>query len=170
MAAGATYESIATTTLSSTAQNYTFSSIPQTYTDLRLIVTGANSVGSGNDVTSLRFNGVTSTLYSYSQLIGNGTIADVGNGTTSQFIALGRLGISPNIGHIIIDVLNYTNTSTNKSLLCRWNVPATYVGVTVGLYRNTSAITSITIDANQFAGTTTFLAGTSFTLYGIKAA
>ena len=39
MAAGATYEPIATQTLASAAASITFSSIAATYTDLRLVLT-----------------------------------------------------------------------------------------------------------------------------------
>ena len=69
----ATYEPIQTTTLGSAAASYTFSSIPSTYTDLKLVITGT-SVGAYADI-DLRFNSDTATNYSWTALAGNGTAA-----------------------------------------------------------------------------------------------
>ena len=51
MAAGNTYTPIATTTLGSAASSYTFSSIPGTYTDLVLVVSGKYSTGTTGTTT-----------------------------------------------------------------------------------------------------------------------
>ena len=68
---------------------------------------------------------------------------------------------------MIGQIQNYSNTTTYKTWLSRSNIPADFVGALVGLWRSTSAITTI-----QFLTTTadTFAIGTTFTLYGIKAA
>jgi hypothetical protein len=70
MAAGATYEPIATTTLGTATSSFTFSSIPATYTDLRLVigwVSGTNP--------RIRFNSDTATSYSQTAMYGDGTAA-----------------------------------------------------------------------------------------------
>ena len=64
MAAGATYEPIATQTLASAAATITFSSIAATYTDLRLIF--AKPIGGSSLL--LRFNSDTATNYSWTYL------------------------------------------------------------------------------------------------------
>jgi hypothetical protein len=69
-------------------------------------------------------------------------------------------------GNIIINVLNYSNSTTYKTTIDRSNTD-TYVNSYVNLWRNTAAITSIKVGAS---GTYTMSAGTVITLYGIKAA
>ena len=70
----ATYDPIATTTLGSAASTITFSSIPNTFTDLRLVLFGVtlNATGTYNQI---RFNNDTGTNYSWTQLLGNGSAA-----------------------------------------------------------------------------------------------
>jgi hypothetical protein len=68
----------------------------------------------------------------------------------------------------IINIQNYSNTTTYKTALLRSNLATgTYPGVDafVGLWRSTSAITSITI----LPASNNLLSGSTFTLYGIKA-
>ena len=57
-----TYEPIATNTLGSAAANITFSSIPATYTDLRVVVVALTTNNNWN--IELRLNSDSSTLYS----------------------------------------------------------------------------------------------------------
>ena len=69
----------------------------------------------------------------------------------------------------ILQLMNYSNTTTYKTILSRTNAAANGVDATVGLWRSTSAITSIEIGKNSgMSGT--FQIGSTFTLYGIKAA
>jgi hypothetical protein len=69
----------------------------------------------------------------------------------------------------IVQIQNYSNTTTYKTALSRYGSggtsSATLAGV--GLWRNTNAITSITIGITDGFD---FLSGAMFTLYGIKAA
>ena len=65
--------------------------------------------------------------------------------------------------------MNYSNTTTNKTVLARGNRASSGVVAQVGMWGNTSAITSITID-NVDSASANFVAGSTFTLYGIKAA
>jgi hypothetical protein len=62
--------------------------------------------------------------------------------------------------------MNYSNTTTNKTILIRSNEPNNYVVAIVGLWRSTSAIDQVRIYGDQGNLAT----GTSVTLYGIKAA
>ena len=165
-----TYEPIATTTLGSAAASYTFSSIPSTYTDLVLVA--ANLVATtGNPNVNLQFNGDTSTNYSATILEGTGSAAQSARKTSTTQIVEGNnvsLGGS-NPSTIIYQIMNYSNTTTYKTALIRNNeLSATYpgVGAVVGLWRNTAAITSVSLTI----GSSTFAAGATFTLYGIKAA
>ena len=71
----ATYDCIATTTLSSAQSSVTFSSISGSYTDL-IIISDA-ILASGNDALGLRFNSDSGSNYSYTFMYGNGTSAVV---------------------------------------------------------------------------------------------
>ena len=69
------------------------------------------------------------------------------------------------VGTAIINVQNYSNSTTYKTTLSRHSTQ--FAGAFVGTWRNTAAITSITI-INLGAGG--FASGSTFTLYGITAA
>jgi hypothetical protein len=163
----ATYEPIATTTLSTATNSITFSSIPQTYTDLRLVwnLTGKSNT---ND-PGFRLNGNTGNTYSLTYLNGNGTSASSGKFTSGQ--ATNYIYIIANVAQsqpwfYTLDIFSYTG-STYKTMLYTLSGDNNGTGgVTyhVGLYNNSSAITSITAliypSGNQNIGTTA-------TLYGI---
>jgi len=164
----ATYEPIATTTLGSANATITFSSITSNYTDLRLILTG--SVTSGTIIPNMTFNGVTTTTYSYTNLSGNGTSASTANTSSQSKIDLGyQTGFSSGtISTIAVDIFSYAG-STNKTSLIATSMDKNGSGAVerlVALWRNTAAITSITLTSP--AGT--FATGTTATIYGIKKA
>jgi hypothetical protein len=156
-----TYEPIATQTLGSATNTVTFSSISGSYTDLVLV---QNSTGvSGAGASHLRFNGDTGANYSRTRLLGNGTAASSYRESGANYIASDAPNSS--ISTTIWNIMNYSNSTTNKTVLYRDNSTA-YVVAQVGLWRNTSAITSlsITVDAGNYT------AGSTFSLYGILAA
>ena len=150
-----TYTPIATTTLGSAAASYTFSSIPSTYTDLILVVTAGNSAGANYSGT-IQFNGDTGTNYSYTEVYTSGSSALSYRATNSTLTA----------APAIIQVQNYSNTTTYKTALARAGT-GTSVEMVVGLWRSTSAINSIKVLSE---GATNFIVGSTLTLYGISAA
>jgi hypothetical protein len=164
----ATYEPIATTTLGSAAANITFSTIPGTYTDLRLVLVARTS--SGGDVTQLEINGTAGTSYSFTRIIGNGSSAFSSQNSNFPFFYLTDEGTNTTLPDLItIDLFSYAG-STNKTILFTANEDRNgsgKVGYGVGLFRSTSAITSLKLFNNA---ATNFAAGTTATLYGIKAA
>jgi hypothetical protein len=159
----ATYEPISTQTLGTATASVTFSSIPATYTDLRLVVSGSTSA---SDNTVIRVNGDTASNYSSTYLGGNGTAASSGRFSSQTYAILGYVG-SGNQMVEQFDFMNYSNTTTFKSILCRSGSSSVWVEGSIGLWRSTAAINSITI---LFFSSATFNTGTTFTLYGIKAA
>ena len=164
MPAGATYEPIQTTSITTNQTGITFSSIPATYTDLILIIQVITQTDDAS--LNLRFNGDTGTNYSHRSLYGEGTSP----GTTSQQSAaqiriFGEYwGTSTTIPTMVkVHIFNYAG-STNKTILSEASGDKNgggEVGRFVGLWRNTGAINSITIN-NSVANLTTM------TLYGIK--
>jgi hypothetical protein len=157
-----TYEPIATTTLGSDTANITISSIPSTYTDLRIILSGKFSA---SQTLWIQFNGDTSTNYSYTRIFGNGsTVSSLRESSISQ----GKIAAvsGNNFDATLIDIQNYANTTTFKTTLCRGNTNQ-FIGAYVMLWRKTpEAINSIKFGGED-AGD--FKAGTTVTIYGIKA-
>ena len=170
MAAGPTYTSIASNTLTSTAASVTFSSISGTYTDLILAASHGSSSASN---TYIRFNGATSAYYSLTQLVGTGTasMSSRESNLTAFRIDNYAAAFTAIENSYIIQIQNYSNTTTYKSVLARCNATQQGLEATVGLWRgstgsSTEAITSVT----YYPGGGSWLVGSYFALYGIKAA
>jgi hypothetical protein len=166
MAAGSTYTPIATQTLGSAAASVTFSSIPSTYTDLILIAN--NSSASNQDALVLKVgNGSVDTGSNYSTTFVYGTGSGTGSSRTSSAtnIFWGRSSSVMNAN--TLHLMNYSNTSTYKTVLSRGNAADAIAIAYVGLWRSTSAINIITI-GTEVGGNIS--AGSTFTLYGIAAA
>jgi len=177
MPAGATYEPIATNTLESNASSITFSSIPQTYTDLIVVAnlggyyTGTTWIDCGIQVGNGSID--TGANYSSIQILadGTGTLAR-SNATYVLYWVAAAASDDGYYPPMIAHINNYSNTTTWKPILNRFTAlnPAGSVntsGATVGAWRSTSAINTVRI-SNQNG--TNFYAGSSVTLYGIKAA
>jgi hypothetical protein len=158
-----TYTPIATQTLTSTATSVTFSSIPATYTDLVLVIDAIRS--SGDNSVGLQYNSDSGTNYSFTYLFGSGTTSTSGRSSSQTRVDVAYINTtrSTNVAHI----LNYSNTTTYKTSIGRFSPSTQYAGAYVGLWRNTAAINSINIINQDVAN---FASGSTFTLYGIKAA
>lgn len=166
MAAGNTYTPIATTTLGTAASSYTFSSISGSYTDLILIFNGYGSSGTTNINMQVGNGSVdTATNYSYTALYGTGAVAGSSRASTTSSMILGYLQTTDG-ANVITQIQNYSNTTTYKTLIARANTTSYEIDLTAGLWRSTSAIN--TIKLNISSGN--FVAGSTFTLYGILAA
>jgi hypothetical protein len=160
----ATYEPIATQTLGSDTADITFTSIPSTYTDLRLVTT---ILGTGE--LRLQFNGDTSTNYSYTFIAGDGSSATSSYNVNYSYITPTYSGNSTTIPELYTaDIFSYAGSTYKTSLLTEQadKNGSGAVSRTVALWRSTSAINSIKI----YPSSTTLRVGTTATLYGIKAA
>jgi ABC-type transporter Mla MlaB component len=166
MAAGATYTPIATTTASGSVTSITFSSISGSYTDLVVVFNG-NSTTAGSSANSIRVsvNGDTGTNFSYTFLAGDGSSASSGRGSNQTYWDVQDIAQASSTGMAILYFMNYANTTTFKTMISRSSVTSVQTLTAVNLWRSTSAITSIKLDANR-----TITSGSTFTLYGIAAA
>lgn len=167
----ATYELIATTTISTSTSSFSFTNISSGYTDLILVCSNVTGSVAGTTLY-IRFNNDTSSNYSMTEMYGNGTSAASTRLTTttvipiSYFITIG----TTQTGQIsIAHIMNYSNSTTYKNVLARENnvSDASYpgTGAIVGLWRSTAAINRIDLSNNGYN-----ITGGIFTLYGIKAA
>ena len=160
-----TYTPIATQTLGSAAASVTFSSIPGTYTDLVLIANFGGSVAAQDFEYS--YNGDTSSTASDTHLFGNGTAALSNRNSNQTRIDVDYMGLSTSlVANAIINIMNYSNTTTFKSSLARANDTSRGTNASVGLWRSTAAITSIQL--RMTSGD--LLSGSTFSLYGIASA
>lgn len=164
-----TYEPIATTTLGSATANIDFTAISQIYTDIILVVNGA--VTSADNTYARVGNGSfdTGSNYSATMLRGNGSTASSARYTNNDKIVNDSSSF-PNTTMsnytLIMQFMNYSNTTTYKTILHRSNNADVGTAATVTLWRSTSAINQIRI----YTDPTTWKSGSTFTLYGIKAA
>ena len=174
-----TYVALKTTTVTgSPASDITFTSIPTIYTDLMLVVTG--SAASGNIGTSyIQLNGDTGTTYSTTYMAGNGSTATSSRFSSSHGIAIGGItaGIQTNQQTTTAHIMNYSNNTTNKTVLARYSNAGYETNTSVGLWQpatiSTSAVTSIRIYIG-YSNTTTsqdnWAVGTTATIYGVASA
>jgi hypothetical protein len=159
-----TYEPIATTTLGTAASPITFSSIPATYTDLRLVFVGTWT--SSNALRTHINNTTTGTLYSNTDLQGDGATAYSFRSTSQNSIQMPSSCSTTLPTFVTMDFLSYAG-STNKTVLIEISQDYNGSGVvqrSVALFRSTSAISRLDLTAVG----TTFAIGTTATLYGIK--
>lgn len=157
---------LANITLGSAASTVTFSSIPGTYRDLRLV---SNVVSLSGSPTALgayaRFNGDSGSNYTTVYAYGNGSSTGSGSEATSTLF-WGAFPASGGIDHW--DILDYSATDKHKSALGRADGNGASTWMYSGRWANTAAITSITLTSPD-SGTKTFGAGSTFALYGVVA-
>ena len=160
----ATYEPIATYTISSSSNLVTFSSIPQTYTDLILVASYAGT-STGLNIYP---NGDAGSNKSATVLRGNGSSAE---SLTGASIALRDYWttVTNSSGEFTVSIIhfnNYSNSTTFKTALVRRSVSSAYVETIINLWRSTAAITQL----QTYSANGNYTVGSTFTLYGIKAA
>lgn len=167
------YESIATVTVGSGgASDIQFTSIPSTYTHLQIRGIGRTARANVEDGLYIRFNSTT-TGYNDHHLYGNGSViqgfANSGSDTEIETYTMpGNNAASSIFGTAIFDILDYANTNKFKTVRLLGGFDNNSTGGRVdyvsGLWRNTNAITSITL----IAGNSTWLQYSQFALYGVK--
>lgn len=160
---------ISRTTLTTSAASVTFSSIPQTYQTLKLVVSirTSGSESTGNAYASVSFNG-SSANFTRRSLYGNGTSLTVGSatGTTSIATADSSVNVANTFSNVEITIPNYFG-STNKSFsddgVNEDNATNASQIFAANLLSNTAAITSITL-----TGVSNLVANSTFSLYGVS--
>lgn len=172
--------SISSVVLGAQASTVTFSNIPQTYTHLQLICM-TRITRSANDPSSnqLSFNGDSGSNYTYHMVVSstNSTTPDTYNAFNTSTMYIGTNAsngtAAGTYSPMIIDILDYRNTNKFKVSRCisgfsqnTSNNGQRGVGIRSGLWRSTAAITSMTFNPNVDQ----YMAGSTFTLYGIKGA
>ena len=145
------------------ASNVTFSSIPQTYTDLLVLDSSRNSSASFANII-VTFNG-SATGYTNKYLEGTGTTVLTGTDTINEFDAtVSSTATANTFSNGALYIPNYASSNNKSSSgdgVTETNATAAYSLLDANLWSNTAAITSITLTA-AFAQYSTFY------LYGIS--
>lgn len=113
------FESIATTNITTNTASVTFSSIPATYKHLQLRILGRTDRATAGDAIRIQFNNdTTSANYRSHILYGDGasaTSANIGNTSGVTSYAISAASASASIfGVMVIDFLDYSNTNKYK--------------------------------------------------------
>ena len=169
-------EAIATQYLEADAASVTFSSIPGTYEHLQLRGSDAARGYSTGQAYYIEFNNTAgSPGNKYASMIWRGHTSTAGVNPLSYepYIKIydGLHGINTDVSEyatIIMDVLDYTNTNKNTSVLLFGGQSISNTGRRIwwgsGLWDGTAAITQIKFTPSSG----NMRRGSSFTLYGIK--
>jgi len=158
-----TYELLDSTTLASAASSVSFTSIDQSYGDLVLVVEAESTQAT----PKLRFNSDSGSNYSYVDMQGISSGNTNSSSGTLDYLRIQVANIKAAPSLFIVQIMDYSATDKHKSSLSRTSADetdATRVGAVAGRWANTSAITSLAIEASVAQ---TFDTGSSFYLYGI---
>lgn len=161
------YNSIATVSVGAGGvSQINFTSIPNTFKHLQIRY--INTTTTVNQNLDFRFNGDTGSNYAWHRLLGDGASAIADSSSTQTVMRIGRSGgNATSFAAGVFDVLDYSNTSKNKTARTLYGTDENGSGLIFsasGLWQNTAAITSITI--TPAAGN--FAQYSQFALYGIK--
>lgn len=163
-----TYTPLATITLSSSASSVTFSNINQSFRDLVLVISARSTASGAGDNLGVYFNSNTAN-YSTVRMYGTGSATGSNTAPTSARIA--QIAVpaasTSELGVATLQVMDYSATDKHTTVLVRSNNSSDQVHAAAGRWGNTAAITSIVCDL--YATSANFVAGSTFSLYGIAA-
>lgn len=151
------------------ASSIEFTNIPQTYTDLKLVMSLRTNYASGFDNAKISFNGSTAG-FTYRRLFGSGSTAssDSGSNNTNSIISNAATSTSSVFANGELYIPNYTsanNKSYSIDAVSENNATQAFNYLAAGLWSNTAAITSLTLTPQDG---TLFAQYTTATLYGVK--
>jgi hypothetical protein len=168
-----TFESIAVA-IGDNATYLAFTNIPQTYKHLQIRGVVRDDVAAlTQDPLYLRFNGDAGNNYAWHQLLGNGSTAVSNNTINTSLIQVGKTtggnSAADIYGAIIIDILDYTSISKNKtvrSLSGNDQNGSGEIGLFSGVWFPTTpvAVTQINMGVSNYYDSTK----TMWSLYGIR--
>jgi len=148
------------------ASSIDFTSIPQTYTDLVVKISGRTTRSANQEDLRISYNGSTAT-FTARLLQGTGTAAASYTDTRFFGSVPSASATSTTFGNLEAYIPNYagsTNKSASVDYVCENNATAAEEGLVASLWSTTSAITSISITGNSSGN---FVQYTTATLYGV---
>ena len=150
------------------AASISFTSIPQTYTDLKLVHSiRVNRSGANADNVSLGFNSQI-TNFTAEFVYGNGASAVSGTDNRNAGLVPATTATASVFGNNEIYIPNYTSANHKHYSVegvSENDATTAYIVMTKGVWADTAAITGITLTSQNGTGFDEF---SSATLYGIK--
>lgn len=141
-----------------------FTSIPQIYTDLVVLMSGRSTTGSPD--AGLQFNGQGSSNISSRYMFAVDGSVTRGSDNSIQLVGLPKSGTTSNtFGNVTIYITNYTSSQQKaisvESVTENMSSSETFLALTAGLYSSSSAISSLKLTGD-------FAQYSSAYLYGIS--
>jgi hypothetical protein len=167
-----TFIKLSTTTVgASSVAEIIFSSIPQTYTDLKILLSARSTQGNVYGGGALQFNGDTASNYRWRRLRADGSIVASDNSTSAASITnwdvTGANATASVFSNIQLYIPNYTSAN-QKSVSVEYvgenNATEAHMGIIAGLWTGTAAVTSIKL----YSAGGNLVQYSTATLYGIK--
>lgn len=145
-------------TITSTVSSVTFSSIPNTFRDLILVI----NKPSGDFRVSLRFNNDSGTNYVGLSLQNAGNSVARYN-SNQNYIWSPLFNSGGNAANLtVFQIMDYSRTDKHKTVLSKSSIPTSVVSMESWRWANLSAINSIYVEPDLTTGST-------LSLYGITA-
>jgi hypothetical protein len=151
----------------STASSVVFSSIPATFTDLKLLISARSQSGGAFEGLYISLNGTNSNFTgTYLQGIGSGTPS---SGSIARYVGIvtASAATGNTFSNIEIYFCNYASSnykSFSSDSVTENNATLSFAEFHAGLWSDATAINSITLTPT----TAGFATGSTFYLYGIK--
>jgi hypothetical protein len=149
-----------------------FNGIPSDYKHLQLRIVARDTQAVGQSAPYLTFNNDSAANYAVHRLLTAGASVSSYSAVPSNAIMLNAWAAASStsgiFGTSIVDIPDFTSTSKNKvtrSFGGNTNSVNSETGLNSGLWMSTAAITSLKITSQS----ATFLAGSRFSLYGVRA-
>lgn len=153
-----TYIALGTVTLSAAGEIIQFNSIPSSYRDLVLVITGTMNIST---YANVQFNGDANSNYEELYMTGYGTSTETNFATRTSVKGL----IGTSAGSAVYEILEYSASDKHKTVLARSNRNADGVILSATRWTNTNPINSIKIYMDY--APSQFNSGFQFSLYGI---
>lgn len=159
------YTALANVTLGSTATTVSFSSINQGFRDLVLVCRPIGSTPS-NFIVRVN-NDATNANYAVVNMFGNGsgTSSSTTSGTPGWTAAFNASVLTTAALTTVYNIMDYSAVDKHKSVLIRTDGASESTEAEAGRWANTAAVTTLTCITQG----SSFVAGSTFALYGVSA-
>lgn len=156
-----TYTLLNQVALTAAASNISFSNIPQNYGDLIFILDGQCSGNNMGDMY-LQLNGDTASNYTLVWAYASGSVTGSGSGNRTGLV--GGFTSTTDRNFITWHLMEYSSIDKHKTALSR-HASGTNVHMFASRWSNTSPVTSVNIRGDA----SSFIAGTTVSIYGVVA-
>jgi hypothetical protein len=164
-----TFTLISSVTVGTAVETLTIDSIPQTYTDLKLVISLRNTLNGDYWFGGLKFNN-SSSNFTVKVLQAEGSSVSSQSLSQGGVFGNGPTSTSNTFSNVEIYIPNYTSAnykSYSIDSVAENNATGSILAIHAGLWSDTSAITSLTIYPAYY-GTSNIVANTTAYLYGIS--